>query len=241
MGENKKKLFLIICYLLVMAAMLGTVSWARYRKELEGTLILPQAADFKSSIRLGTESATEELLIRQLTDFKPGETAADNMAAGKHGVAFTVNNAAITASGTAGKVSDTPISYTLRVYGKGNMPLSMILRDKTGNKDYTATVTETADGYLYTFDDVVGGVPQKEHGFLLQAKTLQENQYVLYLGWHTADKDQEFDDRKYMKEVERLEIRAIVQADYTETDFPTQAPAALEAPLVVPETDIVSE
>lgn len=229
MKDHKKRIFLIVCYLLVIVAMLSTVSWARYKKDIDAMIIVPPVADFQASLQLSGESATKSLLIDQLTDFRPGETAAENKAAGRHGVQFTVNNAAITLQGQQREISDKPISYTLRVYGKGNMPLSLLLYDKTNDKTYTATVTKSGSGYLYTIDDISSGNVQKEHEFTLQSKTYQETVYVLYLGWLEPDGSDDHDDRKYMKEVERLEIRATVRAQSTGMEVPNTPPNVIPA------------
>ena len=234
MKDHKKRIFLIVCYLLVIVAMLSTVSWARYKKDIDAMIIVPSAADFQASLQLSGASTTETLLIEQLMDFRPGETAVDNKAAGRHGVQFTVNNAAITQQGQQREISDKPISYTLQVYGKGNMPLSILLYDKTNQKTYTASVTKNADGYLYTFNDIQNGVVQTEHAFHLQAKDYQETVFVLYLGWFAPGGSEDYDDRKYMKEEERLEIRATVRAESTGMEIPESEPMVEKAPVIKP-------
>lgn len=223
MKEKKKKIFLVMCYLLVSVAMISTISWARYKKDIDAKIIIPEVADFQASLQLQPDGEGY-ILVDQLIQFKPGETATDNYAAKKHGIKFTVDNAAITPQGQEREVSEKPISYTLRVYGKGNMPLSLLLYDDKGKQTYTPVRTKTEDGYLYTFNDVNPGVVEKEHEFTLPTTSYDANPFVLYLGWQPASGTEDYDDRKYMKEVERLEIRATVRAQSTGMELPDTEP-----------------
>lgn len=211
----KKKILLVVCYLLVIVGLITTTSWARYKKEINAEIIVAEAADFRASMQLSGDSAVKENLIVQLTELRPGETAEDNYHSKRHGMEFTVNNAEITQQGTAVDTSDKPIGYTLRIYGKGNMPLSLVLYDQTNKEMYPATRNVISGGYMYTFEDVENNVIQKEHEFSLKEKEYDDNTFVLYLGWQGSGENEDYDDRKYMKEVELLEIRAVVRARST--------------------------
>lgn len=215
MSLLKKKIMLVVCYLLLIVGMLMTITWARYKKDINGDILVAEAADFRASLNL---KDTEESLVIHLTDLRPGETAEDNFNAARHGVTFDINNV------VSENTSDKPIGYTLRVYGKGHIPLSMVLYDVETNKTYTASKSAVGDGDLYTFNDINENVLQKEHEFCLKGIENDSNRFVLYVGWQTSGENEDFDDRKYMKEVELLEIRAVVRAIGTGLDTPTVAP-----------------
>lgn len=228
MKDTRKKIFLIICYLLVSVAMISTMSWARYKKDIDVKVVAPQAADFQASLQFSPDAEGSYILIDQMTEFKPGATAADNYALKTHGLKFTVDNAAISPQGAEKDTSERPIGYTLRIYGKGHMPLTLLVYDKTGSdkagkeKVYSATRVKIDDGYMYLFDDPEKTGKEKE--FSLVAGIYDYNDFVLYLGWLPPEGTEDYDDRKYMKEVERLEIRATVRALPTEQKFPATAP-----------------
>lgn len=232
MLNGKKKIFMILCYLLVIAAMLGTVSWARYKKELEAVVVIPQAADFQASLQLGD---TKDKIETILTRFRPGETALDNQQKNQHGLAFTVNNSSLPENGAVGEISETPICYTIRVYGKGNMPLSARLYDVSGNKTYEGAWVKRDEGGFFVFE-VSDEAGTREQEFRLRELQYQENKFILYLGWKAADNTDDYDDRKYMKEVERLEIRATVRAGSTAEELPQTPPSAHEEPLLAEES-----
>jgi len=224
--ENKKRIFLILCYLLLIVAMAGTVSWARYKKELDGTVLLTKAADFQASLRLKDDS--RENLIAVLTELKPGQTASDNQSAGKHGLEFIVTNADIPGSGQA---SDKPIQYTIRVYGKGHIPMSMVLYDKKTGISYEGTEVARDDGCVFLFE----ADGQREYEFSLPGETEASNSFILYVGWKQSEAEnggRDYDDQKYMKEVERLEIRATIRNDATGMEIPSSSPVVKEAPLL---------
>lgn len=230
----KKKIFMILCYLLVIAAMFGTISWARYKKELKATVVIPRAADFQASLQLGD---SEDKIETILTRFRSGETALDNQKKNQHGLAFTVNNASIPAQGEGdtGEISETPLSYTIRVYGKGNMPLSARLYDVDGERTYEGVWVKRDEGGFFVFE-VGNAAGTEEQEFQFPALRYQENDFILYLGWKAADNTDDYDDRKYMKEVERLEIRATVRAESTKEELPTTAPSAHQEPLLAEES-----
>ena len=232
MLNRKKKIFMILCYLLVIAALWGTISWARYKKDLEAVVVIPQAADFQASLQLGDP---EDKIETILTRFRPGETALDNQIKNQHGLAFTVNNASIPAQGETKEISETPLGYPIRVYGKGNMPLSARLYDVDGEKTYEGAWVKRDEGGFFAFE-VTDAAGTREKEFQLPELTYQENDFILYLGWKAADNTDDYDDRKYMKEVERLEIRATVRAGSTAQELPQTPPSAHEEPLLKKES-----
>lgn len=219
MHLSKKKIMLVVCYLLVIMGMLMTITWARYKKDLKGEILVSEAADFRASMHLNDN---DNNLTVWMTDFRPGETAENNQAAERHGYKFKVDNR------SSGDISDKPIGYTIRVYGKGHIPLSMILYDEKSKTSYYGTKTNVSEGILYTFNDVAENVIQKEHEFFLGAKEFDENQFTLYIGWQAFGEAEDYDDRKYMKEVELLEIRAVVRATSTGLEAPETAPEAVD-------------
>lgn len=240
----KKKIFLILCYLLVIVMMAGTVTWARYKKDIDAAVVIPEAADFQASLVLN--DSTAESLIPILTEFKPGETAKDNQKAKKHGLRFTVTNTALPKGGQQGKVSDKPISYTLRLFGKGNIPMSAVLYDVTASTEsnpviYEATTVKRDKEVVYVFE-IQSDQGTKEREFSLGTVnpatgdvSSEKDEFILYLGWEElkATNNDDYDDRKYIKEVERLELRATVRGESTGMALPEATPAATKDPVIV--------
>lgn len=252
MKDRKKTLFMIMCYLLVCVMMVGNFSLARYKKEIEAEILMPQASNFQASMELSPVSESLGYKVT-MTGMMPGKTAeykynhsTDTTNPETASMKFTVMNyASVTGtSGTTTEVSETPLDYNIRVYGERHIPLSLVLCHKPQGSNetevYKSVCRKTNTGYVYTFETKATGAVEADEAVFRSGEILadkeerqaQENDvFTLYIGWAEEDEwkalDKNvktaidyFDSYAYAKEVEHLEIRAIVRGAYIGTDAP---------------------
>ena len=160
MKDRKKTLFMIMCYLLVCLMMAGNFSLARYKKEIEADILMPQASNFQASMELSpiSESLGYEVTM---TGMMPGKTAeykynhsADITNPETASLKFTVMNYASVegASSTTTEISETPLDYNIRVYGERHIPLSLLLCHTPQGSEttnvYKSVCRKTNNGYV---------------------------------------------------------------------------------------------
>ena len=212
---KKKTITKLILVLLLVTGMVFIYSstMARIRKEITADIRIPDAKTFQGTLVV-TYPASEVGLV----DFAPGVTSEINRTDKNEdkSFSFVISNAQ-NIDKEDEKVSDVNLLFRIRVYGTGNMPMSMSLVDKKTGTVYVGQYTTDDAGVVYTF--MKDGM---EKEFKLEAdesKEIRSNEFQLYLGWAERTGDTKYDSSDYEREVEVLELRILVEHEEEITDL----------------------
>lgn len=219
--KNKKILFISACYLLLAVLLVVLFTLAKYIKVVEGETYLPEVKTFTASIELGGSSVVTGTTVENLL------TGYD--VSYENGMSFTVYN-----TDDADKLTQTGISYTIKVFSEGNLPLEISLFVEDENKDMTeyigyrslASTDTLGDGYQYDFYSLDGELAQ----FQMGNDETESQAFILGFGWsedvvYTDNSSTEIypgvisSHGDYEKEIDLIEIRAIVTGDDAKDEY----------------------
>ncbi len=220
--HNRKTWFIAACHLLILALCATCFTWARYAVMSDYQIYLPTAKSFTASIAL------DESTRVSVDSLVPGVVDENNK------MTFAISNSKTVEyddGTTADVISEAPLEYTINVYSAGNLPLEMKLA--VGETTYVgerhlAVTDGLGEGYHYQFNivDENGGDTGLEQTFYLDGGTLDEEDFTLSFYWSqdtavagivesgddSANDEMLSSHERYQKEIETIEIRAVVVA-----------------------------
>lgn len=214
-SNNKKIWFIVIGYLILAILLILLFTLAKYTKNLDGETYIPQAQGFTATLALGDENG----LSATVDDLLPGTTSAETME-------FNVSNYQILSDETI-LLTESTLKYSVTVFTAGNLPLDLHLSILGDSNQVVATyeglrmlnVSDTlGDGYQYTFYDEnglvakfdMGNISEETEKFQLEFTWASDTTEIdTTTGYNTT---MEYSAESYQKEIELIEIRAVIEA-----------------------------
>lgn len=208
--HSRKTWFVMVCYLIILAVAATCFTWARYVMSMEGEVYLPQAKSFTASMKL------DESLGVAVDELLPGMNSTKSMN-------FTILNSSKTVDDTQTEttvISETPLDYTIVVYGTGNLPLELTLSNEAGETYVGERRLAVSDalgaGYQYAFTSMDTGL---EAVFSLEGGVADQETFTIEFDWSEDSTTATYSNgaylsssERYQKEIETLEIRAVIVA-----------------------------
>ena len=245
-----KKFFVILAFLLVLGMLLLLISFAKYRKKINGEIRMPEAMKIQATLVLDKNlSAMESLASNStyLADLQPGDEVRNYLAENDsdHKIVVTItNHGVVEGSEESDERTELKLRYKLYLEGTDHLPLEFILVDEQDNRYIAKKTTERYHFYPLTNANGVETVGDTEAEFTI-AETGDITQiYTIYVGWdnHVSGADaeakllsaQERTSTDYRKEVEMLTLRAEIVADTAGVGYGYESEGALQGTITEP-------
>ena len=222
-----KKLFVALAFLLVLGMLFLLISFAKYRKKINGEIHMPEAKMIQATLSLDKDLATMNLASSTyLADLQPGDEVRDFLENEDvdHRIVVTItNHGLVGTSTTLDERTELTLHYKLYLNSTDHLPLEFIMVDDNEQR-YIAKKANNANSRYHFYPlNSNGSTEETEAEFTINKAEEIVQTYYLYMGWDnnisgSTDEEkllsaQELTNADYRKEVEMLTLRAEIVAD----------------------------
>ena len=245
-----KKFFVILAFLLVLGMLLLLISFAKYRKKINGEIRMPEAMKIQATLTLDKNlSAIEsQNLTTYLANLQPGDNARDFLEDSEdtgHKIVVTITNHGLVGeSATQDERTELTLHYKLYVDTTDHLPLEFIMVDGQGQKYIAKKTGSRYCFYPLNIDNGTETVETTEAEFTIAETEVIAQSYTIYVGWNNrvsgaddAEKllsAQKFTNADYRKEVEMLTLRAEIVAETAGVGYGYESEGALQGTIKSP-------
>ena len=234
LGQLKKKLFIVACYLLVALALLLYVTYSHYRMRIQAEVYMPETYAIEASMSLDPRLTTGESIMLNSAFLNELNPASDADAYAQNDnphyrILLRVANADTTASEEVTIKDEVAWTYKLTIETSGRLPLEFVVYedDESGTPEkYTAVAyngTYSDSPLEYKFTNAEGEELQVALPAVAEPDgDIQVNVHKIYVGWdktkqNTADYDPSvYENVEFRKEVDELKLRVSLVSDELE-------------------------
>ena len=240
-----KKFFVILAFLLVLGMLLLLISFAKYRKKINGEIRMPEAMKIQATLTLDKDLAAMNLASSTyLADLQPGDEVRKYLAEDDpdHKLVITItNHGLVGTSTTLDERTELKLRYKLYVDTTDHLPLEFIMVDEQEQKYIAKKAGSRYRFYPLNIDNGTETAGTTEAEFAIAETEVIAQSYTIYVGWNNqvsgADDAlcaQELTNADYRKEVEMLTLRAEIVADTAGVGYGYESEDALQGTITAP-------
>ena len=238
-----KKFFVILAFLLVLGMLLLLISFAKYRKKINGEIRMPEAMKIQATLTLDKNlSAIEsQNLTTYLADLQPGDEVRNYLAKNDsdHKIVVTItNHGVVEGSEESDERTELTLHYKLYVDTTDHLPLEFIMVDEQGQKYIAQKTGSRYCFYPLNTNNGTETVETTEAEFTIAETEGIAQIYTIYVGWDNRvsemDDAQKLTNADYRKEVEMLTLRAEIVAETAGVGYGYENEGALQGRITAP-------
>ena len=245
-----KKFFVILAFLLVLGMLLLLISFAKYRKKINGEIRMPEAMKIQATLVLDKNlSAMESLASNStyLADLQPGDEVRNYLAENDsdHKIVVTItNHGVVEGSEESDERTELKLRYKLYLEGTDHLPLEFIMVDEQGQKYIAKKTGSRYCFYPLNTNNGTETVETTEAEFTIAETEDIAQIYTIYVGWNnrvSGNGDaakllsaQKLTNADYRKEVEMLTLRAEIVAETAGLGYEYENETALQQTITEP-------
>ena len=243
-----KKFFVILAFLLVLGMLFLLISFAKYRKKIDGEIRMPEAKMIQATLSLDKDLAAMNLASSTyLADLQPGDEVRDFLENEDvdHRIVVTItNHGLVGTSTTLDERTELKLRYKLYLEGTDHLPLEFIMVDEQGQKYIAKKTGSRYCFYPLNTNNGTETVETTEAEFTIAETEDIAQIYTIYVGWNNrvsgADDAakllcaQELTNADYRKEVEMLTLRAEIVAETAGLGYEYENETALQQTITEP-------
>ena len=239
-----KKFFVILAFLLVLGMLLLLISFAKYRKKINGEIRMPEAMKIQATLTLDKNLSAIESpnLTTYLADLQPGDEVRNYLAKNDsdHKIVVTItNHGVVEGSEESDERTELTLHYKLYVDTTDHLPLEFIMVDEQGQKYIAQKTGSRYCFYPLNTNNGTETVETTEAEFTIAETEGIAQIYTIYVGWDNRvsgmdDAAQELTNADYRKEVEMLTLRAEIVAETAGVGYGYENEGALQGRITAP-------